>query len=416
MSEQPRKLYLDGGKSIGDIFRAHVRWLRASVEKESQAEKPYDLKPYRGMHLKIPVWDWSSRPLTYPSVEPVTGGGGGGLQSHTIIWPTPDCSLFLRTLDCQEGNDGSGSGSIWLTAPYTSGGRFQWSLWESSGGAVITVHDSPGINQSISFDVDIINEAAETIEVCGRAVYFGGLIGGSTAVGPEGMFPGWLSPEPLPEGFTGSNFYQSSVLDCGCSDSPSNCSDCTTMTWDEDTSPETMGQSAAVSIAISGGAAPFSWSVVGTGFSLDYAVTQGLTNTLRTTGVACGSGIVTITCGDGITEAEGAVRCTTGTWGDFETTKNYCTLDGCELVPGWFWQHCCNTQCCDDTCDRSIAGTCETTNNQYNYKYYWDESPCTGCICFCRIPDTGDWENIPCFNGTGYECIRTFHSRRLWEC
>jgi len=69
---------------------------------------------------------------------------------------------------------------------------------------------------------------------------------------------------------------------------------------------------------------PLTWTVSGTGFSLEHEETEGLGNILHADETACGSAEITVTgCDD--QSATGFVRCTTGTWGEY---INGCVLSG----------------------------------------------------------------------------------------
>lgn len=99
------------------------------------------------------------------------------------------------------------------------------------------------------------------------------------------------------------------------------CDDCdpcipdASMAWDSGTSAETVARNNSVTVAITGNNTPFTWSVSGTGFTLDNAETEGLTNTLNADDTACGSATITVTGCDDVV-ATGYVRCTTGGWID----------------------------------------------------------------------------------------------------
>ena len=81
--------------------------------------------------------------------------------------------------------------------------------------------------------------------------------------------------------------------------------------------PETIARSSSVEVSITDSlgtkGSSYSWSVSGTGFTLDNAITTGLTNTLNADATACGLATITITGCDG-TVITGYVRCTTGQW------------------------------------------------------------------------------------------------------
>ena len=99
--------------------------------------------------------------------------------------------------------------------------------------------------------------------------------------------------------------------------------------WDP-ANVETVAPDSWVGVSILGGASPFTWSVSGSGFSLDAAETVGRGNVLAATAGACGSAKITITddCGSVII---GYVRCTAGSWVEKDPA---CILSG---VPDTYW-------------------------------------------------------------------------------
>ena len=83
--------------------------------------------------------------------------------------------------------------------------------------------------------------------------------------------------------------------------------------WDTETSAETIGQSDSVAIAVIANNTPLTWSVSGTGFSLEHAETAGVGNILHAGAGACGPATIICTGCDG-QSVTGYVRCTTGQW------------------------------------------------------------------------------------------------------
>jgi len=94
-----------------------------------------------------------------------------------------------------------------------------------------------------------------------------------------------------------------------------NCDD-SGITWDSSISAEVISLE-PVLVAITDSlelGMPYTWSVEGTGFTLNSATTIGLTNTLNADGTGCGMATITVTGCDGST-VTGYVRCTTaGSW------------------------------------------------------------------------------------------------------
>lgn len=89
------------------------------------------------------------------------------------------------------------------------------------------------------------------------------------------------------------------------------------LTWDTETSAETVAPNSSCTVAVSdagGKCGPFTWTVSGTGFSLENETTIGPSNTLIADASACGSAEINVIGCDGKTGASGFVRCTIGRW------------------------------------------------------------------------------------------------------
>uniref|UniRef100_A0A6M3KDX5 Uncharacterized protein n=2 Tax=viral metagenome TaxID=1070528 RepID=A0A6M3KDX5_9ZZZZ len=122
-----------------------------------------------------------------------------------------------------------------------------------------------------------------------------------------------LRPWPSPHGsskFVYGTHSNISIPECAESEC---CVVDTGIAWNDAGSDDTIARSGSAAVAITGSNTPFTWAVSGTGFTLDYATTTGLTNTLRADASACGAATVTVTGCDG-SVATGYVRCTTGGW------------------------------------------------------------------------------------------------------
>lgn len=121
------------------------------------------------------------------------------------------------------------------------------------------------------------------------------------------------------------------------------CLETTTLEWDDETSASSVDQDGSCTVAVTGTdtVGPFSWSVAGSGFTLDNASTAGLTNTLNADATACGIATITVTdaCGN---EATGQVKCTTGAWNSCDTwnpddSDYYCSDCGTNLGDGYLY-------------------------------------------------------------------------------
>ena len=153
------------------------------------------------------------------------------------------------------------------------------------------------------------------------------------------------------------------------------------MGWDSDTSIETLARDDDGTIAItdSGTGAPYHWLVEGTGFTLDNAITTGLTNTLNGDGISCGSATITVSGYDGTSIVTGYVRSTIGSWQNPTFYGAACGVpNGCSpnLIVGKYRLNTiawcvhsaggnCGTHCdaCIDYCNSSPISACPSCNN-----------------------------------------------------
>ena len=214
MAEQPRKPYLDGGKSIGEMFRAHVRLLKKSNEKESQFEKPYTDAPYPKMHLMLPGVRWPSlrRPLELDNMP----GSSANPIKHTYLFPPPYCTLFVSSLDCNE--TGRGTGSVWFTPPSTWDSGYDWKVWtDKDGTKLVNLEASGRMSEFLDFDVEILDEDLEEVTVCGEVTFSGLASTALVSYGPPGF-----AVQPLgslrvpPPSFTVASSYSKGIFPCGC--------------------------------------------------------------------------------------------------------------------------------------------------------------------------------------------------------
>lgn len=85
------------------------------------------------------------------------------------------------------------------------------------------------------------------------------------------------------------------------------------MTFDNDSTPDTIARSASITCYVLNGCPPYVWSVTGTGFTFTDSSTAGPSNQLNASASACGAGTCTVTdkCG---TTVFFTILCTTGHW------------------------------------------------------------------------------------------------------
>jgi hypothetical protein len=99
--------------------------------------------------------------------------------------------------------------------------------------------------------------------------------------------------------------------------------------------PASIAINSSVTISVTGGTPPFSWSVTGSGFSFSTSQTDEPSNLLSATNTACGAAafIVADSLGNKIT---GAITCNSGKWlsshiipGNFDGSNCSCCYVGC---------------------------------------------------------------------------------------
>lgn len=137
------------------------------------------------------------------------------------------------------------------------------------------------------------------------------------------------------------------------------------MAWDYETSGETVAPGGSVVVAITGLNAPFSWSVSGTGFSLEHSTTEGVSNTLHADEATCGAAIITVTgCDNRI--VVGSINCTIGQWIFHEDI----------LVQACLWGNCLNPPPSPPDCT-AYCGSGTWTKRMWRVNFNALSSTCT---------------------------------------
>ena len=367
MSSKARRPYLMGKESVGDFYKADVRFLKEIVGRESEFEKPYLDEEYRKMHFDFPWPDWPPFP-DFPPFPGIPPGPIPGLSLCGIICYTP-------LSDCEEpiwchpglwcGYDPACYLCSWIVEGATTG--YTWKK------IVAGVPDKFwGIEIWIDKNLLVDGEALIHVQMkdpCGN-----------------------LCGEDL-------------EVTCRV------CPPEVVMTWAS--GDLTVGQSSSVEVLVANGVGPYSWSVAGTGFSMLHASTDGVSNTLVTDASACGSATITVTdfCEDSVV---GYVRCTAGQW----TLKGTCY--SC-FSGGSVWNSYCAT--CGEIEEEHIAGNKRWLVIQ-RYEFYpsnrtaiWGVS---GCASACSFPNPPCGDPITCGDGTPctslYSCYSPSFKYHEWEC
>jgi RHS repeat-associated protein len=167
--------------------------------------------------------------------------------------------------------------------------------------------------------------------------------------------------------------------------------------------PDEIDRNSSIPINIIGGCPPYTWSVIGNGFTLNSSTTTGLTNTLYADDTACGAATITVTGCSG-PPVTGYVRCTTGTWSAqiYTCGSNYGNQDfgRCIVTIGKYryedWVGCVH-------CSGPICGM---LFDSYDDCLYANPSGAYGCTSSCS--------STYCGGDCGIAC--TGNRRQEWIC
>jgi len=377
LSSKARRPYLMGKRSLTEFYSSPARYLKEIVGKESEFEKPYEEEEYRKMHFDFPWPDWPPFP-DLPPLPDIPGGPVPGLSLCAITCYKP--------LDCDE--------PIWCHPSIWCGEDLMCNLcnWTVEGATSgFTPHPFGGsVNKSWGIDIWIDATLTEA--------------GGEALIHVQMKDPcGNLCGEDI------------EVI---CKKCPPD----VVMTWDTVNSAETIAADSTVGVYVADGLGPYTWSVVGTGFSMLNPTTETVYNTLVAAVDACGSATITVTdfCGDSVV---GYVRCTTGTW-----NLNVGQCVGCQ--PAGIGIECPGTGCATCTAPAWIVEGKYRWRLSAPFEYYagypgcppiWRNPPvayCPGAPCSEPPPPCGS--PVECAEGTpcvaGRVCYVRDMAKDEWIC
>lgn len=371
-----RRPYLNLKQSILELFRTPAHWLKEFTGKWSIFDKPYLDQDYRGMHLDWPALDWPTG-KKWPDLPP----------THIFLWDPGICWLSPINADCGEEFDLSVT--IGLLPLWSMGTTIDFFAYSSEPEHVritgIEIFGSPFFSATVKGE--IADDWTGTAVICVEATLKGQITTGVAVGNPYGEGPGILSYEEalkLPKLWSAEP--RGWWYDCGCIDVEVVCCLASALAWDSDTSATTVAREDSCTVAITdseGTSGPYTWTVSGTGYTLDDAITTGLTNTLNADASACGVATITVT-GCGETEAIGYVRCTTGEWTVIDlciTAPDYYYGEGKDCTdnqwtgyyadPRYMWWVCGSCYYCQD--DSEIYYPCSNEQGCYdkNSKIAW---------------------------------------------
>lgn len=194
------------------------------------------------------------------------------------------------------------------------------------------------------------------------------------------------------------------------------CPENPSLEYDTVNSAETIDRNGSAALVVIGNNGPYTWSVSGTGFSLEIeGQPTGPTNTLHADGAACGAATITVTGCSG-PPVTGYVRCTTGRWIDI-TQVNPCPSPGggvrqsCSCAPNW-------------TCGyQKISGKYKIIQGYALDQYCNFQTGNTYCLDYnCEFICNSGWERISdfrCYNEAAQRtvCVHEFNLRSYeWTC
>lgn len=321
-----RRLYLNLKQSITKLFKTPAHYLKELTGKQSIYEKPYLDRDYRQMHLNLPVPRWK-RPKPKPGPWPPPGGS----YWSKFIFGEGECSFYDQTGECGELITFNASIDQLLMGPYSLGTAYTWNATSSDQElAIIQPIEQHLFGASATIPIQLSEENSGTVTIC------------VTAQIAEGSFiKEIVFPVPLPWWdpkydwrwqnlkYMLANVFPSKETrlaakrwNCGCVDLEVTCAcEAPDVVWGAG-SDETVARNGSANLELDDhNDCDYTWSVSGTGFTLDSAT--GISNTLNANGSACGAATITVT-GEDATVVTGYVRCTTGHWGNEETLGGNC--------------------------------------------------------------------------------------------
>lgn len=304
MSSSRRKLYLNLKDSITKFFRTRARWLKDTTEKESRFEKPYLDGDYRAMHLRWPSPRWpATRKRDATGFLPKKPG------IWTFIFAPGNCSLTSLAGSLRCGDSFVINGWVWETRLQDAVTEFLWTITSST--SKVQLKQTPSLGGvSCWIEGTIDKDFDGTVVICASVSLHGTVIDEFAVANPfsDKRILGWDVALGLPKIYLKES--KGGTYNCGCVEVKVDCCDkSTTIAWNDPGSDDTIARSGTATIAITGSSTPFTWEITeGTGFTLDYSTTTGLSNILRADATACGSATITVTGCDGVS-VTGYVRC-----------------------------------------------------------------------------------------------------------
>jgi len=404
-----------------EFWRNPARWMKDITARESTIEKPYleDGSSPRKMNLR------------WPNIEPPGGGGGftstpsvppeppeppegpekppSGTRQWTFIMDEGYCDIGpVGNLKCGDSfsfNVGLNLVPLRISRTFTA--TF-YSFYTPASKMYVKNPVFVGPTYSHVFYGDIYEDVEGAGAVCGAVSLKGEYFQSITIEIPETMNnPDLRNLQDVT--ILGKVTWSNIGYQCGCSEFEITCTECDD-TGMSVSGPETIDRNQSKTITITdptGKGSPFSWSVSGTGFTLNSNETTGLTNKLNADGTACGTATITVTGCAGSTDSC-EVRCTNGQWVQSDTCGNSSGQAG-ELISGklkineWICTICPGKNCGTD-CGCEGLPDCHPTS-----------CACECCNALCGSPRTNYDENPWCVGSTT-GCTANGYIEYTWDC
>jgi len=330
MAWSKRKPYYNLKQSNKEFFSASARYLKDSLTKESYLEKPYRQTDRGAMHQDWPSFvfppfgKYPDLPWWQPWRPPFAGLLDFGFPRLTfpdLKWPAQDptdpesiSSGPIRRygerpdegLSTSPDSPSDTQGGLWIQ-PTCKASMDTSCLDVGESALILVASNNKGLAVTWGVEIDYPEVLSHTIIPIENDRAFIKLTALKKQERQSVHVEVWAS------WVRGGKIYTNRCATFNIT-VPCDCDQTTGITWDDSGSIETLARNNNGTVAITGGIAPYVWTVSGTGFTLTNAETLGLSNTLSADGTACGSADITVTDGCGST-ATGYVRePTNGQW------------------------------------------------------------------------------------------------------
>lgn len=270
MAFSARKPYLNLKKSVTEFFSAPARFLKPSGQKESQFEKPYQTGEYQTMHQDLPNPDWPTWKFGPPIVSGHFGGFGNfGKFPKSSISPVVRRRNWLNQkryfsaygpVDLNKGGICPGC-ALYIDSNF---GKCENPIEVHAG--IFCTFDPP---KGSDCDLRILSESSSQVVTTGA--YWS--MGPSVAVYLSEDIDQHIVIAEMTDGAGNVCHSIATIVCCACPGSD-------TFTFDDSNTADTITAGASISVFVTGGCGPFTWSTGTKGYSFAHSETTERYNTL----------------------------------------------------------------------------------------------------------------------------------------